>query len=228
VPSSAANRRCSRKTGARSDTHGGVERTCFYGLRLATRPGRVMTPRAASEQLVARALELVRDRPARVADVGTGSGAVAIAIGAAAPRVEVWATDTSRCAVALARFNVRRHGLDPRVTVRQGDLLEPVPGSFELIVANLPYLPRAAAARHPDLEAEPSEAVFADGDGLEPYRRLLAASTARLTVDGALAIQLRRRVVVARRHQLAPLRAALEGPERLTDALLQAPAQAAA
>ena len=186
-----------------------------------------MTPRVASEQLVVRALELVRDRPARVADVGTGSGAVAIAIAAAAPRVEVWATDTSRCAVALARFNVRRHGLDQRVTVRRGDLLEPVPGSFELIVANLPYLPRAAAARHPDLEAEPSDAVFADGDGLEPYRRLLAASAARLTVDGALAIQLHRQVVVATGHELAALRTELDDRARVTDALLD-PVRAAA
>lgn len=187
-----------------------------------------MTPRAASEQLVVRAIELVRDRPGRVVDVGTGSGAIAIAIAAAAPQLEVWATDASRCAVALARLNVRGHGLDGRVTVRHGDLLDPVPGSFELVVANLPYLPRAAAPRYPDLEGEPSEAVFADGDGLEAYRRLLAASATRLTVDGVLAIQLHRQVVVATRHELAALGAGLDDGVRLTDALLLAPVRAAA
>jgi HemK-like putative methylase len=168
-----------------------------------------MAPRSASEQLVVQALELVGDRPARVVDVGTGSGAIAIAIAAAAPQVEVWATDTSRCAVGLARLNVRRHGLDGRVTVRHGDLLDSVPGTFDVIVANLPYLPRLAAPFHPDLETEPSDAVFADGDGLEPYRRLLAASAARLSADGALAIQLHRRVLVAARAELPTLRAAL-------------------
>jgi release factor glutamine methyltransferase len=176
-----------------------------------------MAPRSASEQLVVQALELVGDRPARVVDVGTGSGAIAIAIAAGAPEVEVWATDTSRCAVGLARLNVRRHGLDGRVTVRHGNLLDSVPGRFEVIVANLPYLPRIAAPFHPDLETEPSDAVFADGDGLEPYRRLLAASSARLSTDGALAIQLHRRVLVASHAELPTLRAAL-GDGAMVDA----------
>lgn len=92
----------------------GMGRVSFNGLSLRTAPGRVMTPRPATEQLVAAALERLGERPARVVDVGTGSGALAIAIAAAAPRAEVWATDTSRCAVALARANVRRHGLQDR------------------------------------------------------------------------------------------------------------------
>jgi HemK-like putative methylase len=168
-----------------------------------------MTPRAASEHLVERALELVGDRRARVVDVGTGSGAIAIAIAAAAPQLEVLATDTSRCAVALARLNVRRHGLEERVSVRHGDLLDTVPGSFDVIIANLPYLPRSAAPFRPELEAEPPDAVFADGDGLDPYRRLLAAASERLTGSGAVAIQLHRRVLVAKRDELSVLRAAL-------------------
>jgi HemK-like putative methylase len=168
-----------------------------------------MAPRSASEQLVVQALELVGERPARVVDVGTGSGAIAIAIAAAAPQVEVWATDTSRCAVGLARLNVRRHGLDGRVTVRHGDLLDPVPGSFDVIVANLPYVARVEAPFHPDLGAEPHDAVFADGDGLGPYRRLLAASADRLTSHGAVAIQLHRRVLATTRGELPMLRVAL-------------------
>ena len=67
------------------------------------------------------------------------------------PNARVFATDTSRCAVALARANVRRHGLCDRVTVRHGDLLDPVPGEIDLVVANLPYLPAADAERYPDL-----------------------------------------------------------------------------
>jgi release factor glutamine methyltransferase len=184
-------------------------RVSFQGLSLVTAPGRVMTPRPATEQLVAAALERLGERPARVVDVGTGSGALAIAIAARAPLVQVWATDSSRCAVALARANVHRHGLDGRVIVRHGDLLEPVPGPVELIVANLPYLPASAAAHYPDLAVEPAAAVFAAGDGLDPYRRLIDTSAERLTADGALVIQLHRRVLVAARDELAALQTAL-------------------
>jgi release factor glutamine methyltransferase len=177
----------------------------FYGLELATAPGAVMTPRPATEGLVEAALLAIGDRPAVVADVGTGSGAIAVAVAAAAPNARVWATDTSAHAVALARDNVLRHGLSDRITIRQGELLDPVPGPVDLVVANLPYLPAADAVLHPDLAAEPPEAVFAEGDGLDPYRRLLAQSMRRLRPDGALVLQLHRRAVVARRDELAGL-----------------------
>ena len=62
----------------------------FHGLRVLTAPGRVMTPRASTEALVDRALELVNGRPARIADVGTGSGAIAVALASKAPRSEIW------------------------------------------------------------------------------------------------------------------------------------------
>jgi release factor glutamine methyltransferase len=184
--------------------------TDFHGLVLATRPGVVMTPRPASEQLVATALGILGRRPAIVADVGTGSGALAVAIAKAAPQVHVWATDTSPAAVAVARENVRRHGLAERVAVRRGDLLDPVPGSLDLVVANLPYLPAARRGWYPDLAEEPPEAVFAAGDGLPPYRRLIDASAERLTSDGMLVIQFRRRVLAAHRGELDALRDRLE------------------
>lgn len=182
----------------------------FNGLALASAPGRVMTPRPASEQLVAAALACVGSRAARVADVGTGSGAIALALADACPRAEVWATDVAPAAIALARANVRRHGLEGRVFVRHGDLLEPVTGSFDLIVANLPYIAAAAAACHPELDTEPFGAVFAPGDGLDPYRRLIETAGARLTPDGVLLFQLYRRVVSARRAELPALRTALD------------------
>jgi release factor glutamine methyltransferase len=181
----------------------------FNGLALATAPGRVMTPRAASEQLVAAACARLAGRPSRVADVGTGSGAIAVAIANVCPNVEVWATDISRSAVALARANVRRHGLEARVFVRHGDLLTLVPGPVDLIVANLPYLAASTAARHPDLASEPTAAVFAAGDGLELYRRLVDAAASRLTEGGGMLLQLDRRVVAASRGELPMLRAAL-------------------
>src|SRR5215210_8115619 len=171
----------------------------FNGLALVTAPGRVMTPRAPSEQLVTTACARLAERPARVADIGTGSGAIAIAIAIACPNAEVWATDISRSAVTLARANVRRHRLEDRVFVRHGDLLTPVPGCVDLVVANLPYLPVSTMGRDPDLASEPTAAVFAAGDGLDPYRRLVDAAASRLTERGGLLLQLDRRVVAASR-----------------------------
>jgi release factor glutamine methyltransferase len=182
----------------------------FNGLALTSAPGRVMTPRPASEQLVAAAVACVGSGPARVADVGTGSGAIAVAIADACPQAKVWATDVAPAAVALARANVRRHGLEGRVFVRRGDLLDPVTGSFDLIVANLPYVPVAAATRHPELDIEPFAAVFAAGDGLHPYRRLIDTAWARLAPEGALLFQLYRRVVGTCRAELPALKIALD------------------
>ena len=191
--------------------HGsGVTQMTFDGLVLLGAPGRVMTPRRASERLVAEAGARIAGRPARVADVGTGGGAIAVAIASACPDAEVWATDTSRCAVLLARANVRLHELDDRVFVRQCDLLEDVPAPVDLIVANLPYLPASTAAGHPDLLVEPFDSVFAPGDGLGPYRRLVGAARTWLADDGVLLVQLHRRVLAATRAELPDLSAALD------------------
>ncbi len=161
----------------------------FAGLELITAPGLVMTPRSTSVGLVDRVLRHIGGRDAVVVDAGTGSGAIAIAIARAAPQARVFATDVSAEAVALARHNAERYGVD--VTVRHGDLLEPVAGPIDVVVANLPYLPSADGALYPDLDDEPHGAVFAPGDGLDPYRRLRDASADRLLPDGLLAVQLR-------------------------------------
>jgi len=181
----------------------------FHGLDLITAGGQVMTPRAASERLVDVAVAVAGDRPARIADVGTGSGAIAVALAAGLPQAEVFAADTSAAAVLLARANVTRLRLGERVTVLHGNLLDPVPGTLDLVVANLPYLPHAEAGRHPELAGEPAAAIFACGDGLDAYRALVTASWERLTADGALVIQLRARVLAARRDQLHILAATL-------------------
>src|ERR671936_789035 len=103
--------------------------TTFHGLDILTAPGRVFTPRATTEALVDAALARIDDRPATVADIGTGTGAIAVAIAVAKPAVEV------------ARANARRNGVDSRVHVLHGNLLEPVPDAVDVVVANLPSLP---------------------------------------------------------------------------------------
>jgi methylase of polypeptide subunit release factors len=111
--------------------------------------------------------------------------------------------------VQLARANVRRHGLGDRVTVLEGDLLDPIPGRVDVIVANLPYLSIVDAELYADLEREPAAAVFAPGDGLDHYRRLVEVAHERLMPEGALIIQLHRRVLVAERGDLELLAAEL-------------------
>jgi release factor glutamine methyltransferase len=180
-------------------------KTSFYDLPLLTAPGKVFTPRPSTERLVDEALERIDGVPMRVADVGTGSGAVAIALAVNRPHVEVWATDTSRAAVELARENARLHGVEDRVHVLQGDLLEPIPHPVDLIVANLPYLPEEA--HDPRYDGEPPEAVYAPGDGLGPYRDLLdACRNGKLETGGTLLIQYHQEPLAADCWQIEDLR----------------------
>jgi release factor glutamine methyltransferase len=176
----------------------------FDGVTLQTAPGEVMTPRATSERLVAAASELA-DGPAQIADVGTGSGALAIAIAVRQPRARIWATDIDERAIALASANVARLDLLDRVFVRRGDLLEPSPAPLDMIMANLPYLPARSAACHPELIGEPWAAVFSGGDGLDNYRRLIRQAASKLSPEGVLLLQLHEEVLVEKRADLPAL-----------------------
>jgi len=176
----------------------------FGGLELVSSP-HVMTPRATSVGLVTRAVAHLAGRPGVVVDVGTGSGAIALALAEAAPNARIWATDVSDAAVELAGLNAGRAGFADRIAVRRGDLLDPFPGIADVIVANLPYLPMRERTEHPDLLAEPTGAVFADGDGLGIVRRLVAAARRRLAPDGLLALQVRGRVHAAHAVELCTL-----------------------
>ena len=147
-------------------------KTSFYDLPLLAAPGKVFTPRPSTERLVDEALERIDGVPMRVADVGTGSGAVAIALAVNRPHVEVWATDTSPAAVELARENARLHGVEDRVHVLQGDLLEPITASRRPRSSRTFRICRPSM-HDPRYDEEPPEAVYAPGDGLGPYRSLL-------------------------------------------------------
>lgn len=184
--------------------------TTFYDLPFAIAPGRVFTPRPATEDLVRRALDVIGDGPKKVADVGTGGGAIAVTLARSKPSIEVWAVDKNPDAVALAPVNAERHGVADRVHVLQGDLLDPVPGPVDVVVANLPYLPDFLHdARYDD---EPADAIYAPDGGLDPYRRLLNACRdgKLVTPGGIVLIQFHRDVLEANCWELEDLRAELE------------------
>lgn len=142
----------------------------FRGIELAV-DRRVLIPRPETELLVEVALERA---PARVLDVGTGSGAIALAVADELPQCEVTATDTSAGALEVARANAERLGLADRVEFVEGTLPE---GEFDLILANLPYVAeRDWPSLQPEVtQWEPREALLAGEDGLDAYRALLAS-----------------------------------------------------
>ena len=178
--------------------------TNFHGLTFVTDPGRVFSPRTTTEKLVDAALQRIGSAPARIADVGTGSGAIAITLALRAPQVEVWASDSCKKALALASHNAERLGA--RVHLVNGDLLDGLPRDLDLIVANLPYL----APDHGGYDAEPAAAVYSTGDGLDHYRRLLAGAGDHLGPAGGVLIQLHGEVLEAERSELPWLRGRVE------------------
>jgi len=184
--------------------------TTFCDLPFTIAPGRVFTPRPATEGLVRTADEVIDDEPKRVADVGTGSGVIAISLAKRNPQIEVWAVDTNPEAVELTRETARRNGVEDRVHAVRGDLLEPVPDKVDVVVANLPYLPDSL--HDSSYDTEPDDAIYAPGDGLDPYRRLLNACRdgKLVTPGGVVVIQFHREALVADCWQLEDLREELE------------------
>jgi release factor glutamine methyltransferase len=161
-------------------------RRSFRGIELAVDP-RALIPRPETELLVEVALEL---RPRRVLDVGTGSGAVALAVADELPEAEVVATDTSAPALELARGNAARLGLAERVAFEHASL-PAGGGEFDLLVANLPYVSEADyRTLQPEIARyEPREALVAGPTGLEAIEGLLEELAARSVAAGALALE---------------------------------------
>jgi len=147
----------------------------FFGLNLRVTPD-VLIPRPDTETLVTWALDVLpADRPCRVADLGTGSGAIALSIATHRPLAEVWAVDFSAPALAVAQGNAQALGLG-HVRFAQGSWLAPLAGQrFDLIVSNPPYI--AEGDPHlPALRFEPITALTAGADGLSDLRQIVAAA----------------------------------------------------
>jgi release factor glutamine methyltransferase len=165
----------------------------FYGLPFrVTRD--VLIPRPETEHAVEQVLELVSGLSGpRIVDVGTGSGAIAVALASKLPGAVVTATDLSPAALAVALENSARNNVADRIRFLGGDLLDPVRGEiFDIVVSNPPYVPESdrelLAVEVRDFE--PDLALFADGDGLAVYRRLIPEAAAALRPGGWVVLEI--------------------------------------
>ncbi len=153
----------------------------FYGLDIAV-DRNVLIPRPETELLVDRVLDYLHSlegegRRLSLADVGTGSGAIAVALAVNMPALTVYAVDVSAAALEVAAENIRRHGLGEQVQLLPGNLLESLPAPVDVIVANLPYIATTDLAALPPQvrEYEPVLALDGGTDGLEVIADLLLA-----------------------------------------------------
>jgi release factor glutamine methyltransferase len=169
----------------------------FFGLDLDIAPD-VLIPRPETELLVEKALAWLRGSLARrtVADVGTGSGAIALSLAMNMPDVRVLATDLSFQALQVARRNAIKLDVNDRVDLVQCDLLPHPPGPlatgrhFDLICANLPYIPTESLRGLAVFGREPSLALDGGSDGFEVIRRLLEISPQWLAPDGRMLLEI--------------------------------------
>jgi len=167
--------------------------TEFYGLPLHVNRD-VLIPRPETEHLVEKALSLAAEfeRP-RMVDVGTGSGAIAVALAHKLPGARITAIDVSPAALAMARGNAERNGVAGHIRFLEGDLLGPVAGEqFEFVISNPPYVAESdrASLAVEVREYEPAQALFAGKDGLDVYRRLIPAAHAALVSGGLVVMEI--------------------------------------
>ena len=180
-----------KRRGAREPLQHVLGTAEFHGRTFAC-DKRALVPRPETEQLVELALEMAKDKPAAtILDIGTGSGVIALTIALELPSATLHATDLSPDALALAAENAARHALTDRIVFHQADLLPPDDARFDLIIANLPYIPaEEIASLSPEVRHDPASALDGGADGLDLIRRLIDTAPDRLAPGGALLLEI--------------------------------------
>jgi len=166
----------------------------FWSLPFQVDPS-VLIPRPETEVLVEEALVIMSERREpgwRVLEIGTGSGAVAVALASERRNIHVTATDLSGEALAVAKGNAERNGVEGRVLFLQGDLFEPVTGQYDMIVSNPPYISRHDFGLLPlgIKDYEPSRALLAGPEGIEFHRELIFKGASFLERGGWLLMEM--------------------------------------
>ena len=162
----------------------------FYGLDFIVNR-HVLIPRPETELLVEQAIRLCRNNHySKIADIGTGCGAIAVSLAINLPSVKIYATDVSIKALDVAAQNCIKHGVKDRITLLRGDLLEPLPESVDLIIANLPYVREADIPAKGPLSFEPQLALNGGERGLDKIERLCRQAGAKLNSQGSLLMEI--------------------------------------
>ncbi|MBN1430836.1 MAG: peptide chain release factor N(5)-glutamine methyltransferase [Anaerolineae bacterium] len=164
----------------------------FYGLAFTVTPD-VLIPRPETEGLVDAALhwsEQHRQPAPRLVDVGTGSGAIAVTLAVRLPQAGITAVDVSPAALDVARRNASWHGVGERIELVQGSLLADITGPFDIILANLPYIPTDTLPTLDVIRWEPAPALDGGPDGLALIRLLIRQAATRLLPGGLLALEI--------------------------------------
>lgn len=179
----------------------------FYGLDFFV-DRRVLIPRPESELLVEKTRQLAETYPfLMIADIGTGCGAIAISLALNLPQAKIYATDTSRAALNVARINHRKHGLANSLYLLYGDMLDPLPEPVDIIIANLPYVTQSDLSLVNTLDFEPTLALDGGSDGLEKIRKLVDQVSGKLNDHGHLLLEIgqgQKNAVTALLHDLFP------------------------
>lgn len=166
----------------------------FFGHDFYVAPG-VLIPRPESELLVEKALDLVKKFPDQnpiITEIGTGSGAIAISLAILLPKAKIYASDISPRALNIARVNCEKHGVQDRVHLLEGDLLDPLPEAVDIILANLPYIGDEELS---ELSAEirmfePMEALAGGRQGMDKVRQLLSEAKGKLRAGGSVLLEI--------------------------------------
>jgi len=166
----------------------------FYGINVILTPA-VLIPRPETEGLVEHALLMalmgMESQDLTIADVGTGSGAIAINLAIHLPAAKIFAVDVADAVLDVAAYNVRVHDVGERVNLGIGDLLDAVPEPVDLIVANLPYIPtERIPTLQPEVQQEPALALDGGPDGLDLIRRLLTQAEEKLKETGIILLEM--------------------------------------
>jgi len=166
----------------------------FFGLDLFV-DERVLIPRQETETLVEETLAIARrefpDGRCAIADVGTGSGCIAVSLAVNLPGARVYAADAYQTPLNVAKENARRHDVMGRMLFLRGDLLEPVRDPVDIVVANLPYVPEGEwPTLAPEVRHEPRSAILAGPDGLELMERLVRQAVDRVAPPRWLVLEM--------------------------------------
>jgi release factor glutamine methyltransferase len=160
----------------------------FFGLDFYVDKN-VLVPRPETELLVETVIgNIESDSSVTIADIGTGSGCIAIALAKNLPKTKIFATDISKSALMVAKKNAEKHKIANQIEFKHGNLLDVLDNPVDIIIANLPYVPRSEYKK--EISFEPEQALFGDYDGMEYLETIINQAPSKLTEGGIIVLEI--------------------------------------